>query len=239
MRNRLPSPALIVAVAALVVALGGTSYAALHLGTNSVGAKQIKAGAVHSSDVANGTLLKRDFKPGQLPVAKQGLAGPQGPQGDPGAPGPAGTPGQAGAQGPKGDQGPAGPTQGASSGFVTPPPGAKTLTVSNKVTITTKTAGSLFVTAHVDTAVAGCSGPSDCIVHYGLYVDGNPVPGTKTEAAFGAGSGRSYRNVSVAGVATGIPAGTHTAALRLIDLPAGAGEYDEDLSSISAVLLGG
>jgi hypothetical protein len=232
MRNRLPSPALVIAVAALVVALGGTSYAALHLGAGSVGAKQLKRNSVRSSKVANGSLLARDFKAGQLPAAKRGTPGPagaQGPQGDQGA---AGQPGAPGATGP------AGPTQGASAGFSDPPPGAKTLTAANKVTITTKTAGSLFVTAQIDTAVTSCSGPGDCIAHFGLYVDGNPVPGTKTEAAFGAQSGRTYQNVSVSGIATGIPPGTHTAALRVIDFPAGAGEFDEDLSTISAVLLG-
>jgi hypothetical protein len=230
MRNRLPSPALVIAILALVVALGGTSYAALHLGKNTVGAKQLKKSAVRSSKVADHSLLARDFKAGQLP------AGPQGPQG---VPGQAGAAGPQGDQGPKGEQGPAGPTQGASVGFADPPPAGKTLTASNTVTITTKTAGSLFVTAHIDTALSGCPGPKDCIAHFGLYVDGNPVPGTKTEAAFGALSGRTYQNVSVSGVATGIPAGTHTAALRVIDFPAGASEFDQDFSTISAVLLGG
>ena len=41
-----PSPAMIVALAALFVALGGTSYAAFSLPKNSVGSAQIKRGAV-------------------------------------------------------------------------------------------------------------------------------------------------------------------------------------------------
>jgi hypothetical protein len=238
MRNRLPSPALVVAIAALVVALGGTSYAAFHLSKNSVGAKQIKRNAINSSKVANGSLLKRDFKAGQLAAAKggSGPAGPQGPQGEQGAPGAPGAPGQPGAPG---AQGPAGPTQGAASGFVNPPAVGKTLNAANKVTITTKTAGSLYVSAHMSTALSGCLGPGDCVAHYGLYVDGTPIPGTKTEAGFGAKTVREYQNVAVDGIAKGVPAGTHNVELRLIDLPNNAGGFDQDFSTINAVLLGG
>jgi hypothetical protein len=94
MRFRKPSPAMLVALVALFVALGGSSYAAITLGKNSVRSKHIKNGqvkradlarnAVTSAKVANSSLLANDFKPGQLP---------QGPKGDKGDPGPiAGTP---------------------------------------------------------------------------------------------------------------------------------------------------
>ncbi len=46
MRNRLPSPALVVAALALAVALGGSSYAAIKLPRGSVGTRQIKDRAV-------------------------------------------------------------------------------------------------------------------------------------------------------------------------------------------------
>jgi hypothetical protein len=112
-RPRLPSPALIVAFVALVVALGGVSYAAAVLPKNSVGTAQLKKkavtaaklkknavtsgkvrrNAISSAKVKDRTLLAQDFKPGQLP------AGPQGPKGDPGAQGPAGIPGPAGISG--------------------------------------------------------------------------------------------------------------------------------------------
>src|SRR4051812_41146463 len=88
---RRPSPAMVVALLALFVAMGGTGYAALKLPKDSVGAKQIakdavgspeiKNGAVGTSEVKNGSLVQRDFKQGQLP---QGAQGPQGPKGDPG-----------------------------------------------------------------------------------------------------------------------------------------------------------
>jgi hypothetical protein len=85
----------VVAYLALLFALSGTSYAAATklLPANSVGTKQ----------VINRSLLKKDFKPGQLP------RGARGPQGSPGRAGPEGVQGPAG---PQGVQGPAGP-QGA------------------------------------------------------------------------------------------------------------------------------
>ena len=46
----------VVATLALFIALGGSSYAALKLPRNSVGSAQIRSGAVHSSDVADGSL---------------------------------------------------------------------------------------------------------------------------------------------------------------------------------------
>ena len=94
--TRLPSPAMIVACIALVVALGGVSYAAAVLPKNSVGNAQLKKGAVTGAKVKDGSLVAADFTAGQLP------AGPQGPKGDPGARGDKGDPG---AQGPKGEQG--------------------------------------------------------------------------------------------------------------------------------------
>jgi hypothetical protein len=74
------------ALLALFVALGGTSYAATQLSKNSVGAKQIKRAAVRSAEVKDRSLLERDFRLGQLPVG----AGERGPKGDQGQPGPSG-----------------------------------------------------------------------------------------------------------------------------------------------------
>jgi hypothetical protein len=97
MHFRTPSPAMLIALAALFVALGGSSYAAITLSNNSVRSKHIKNGevkradiaknAVTSAKVANASLLAVDFKAGQLP------AGPKGDKGDKGDAGTiAGTP---------------------------------------------------------------------------------------------------------------------------------------------------
>jgi hypothetical protein len=65
---------------ALFVALGGTSYAALHVGSkqivnNSVRSKDIRNNDLRSADVRNGSLLPADFKPGALPAGPRGLPG--------------------------------------------------------------------------------------------------------------------------------------------------------------------
>lgn len=53
---RKPSPALVLSLIALFVALGGTSYAATSLARNSVGTKQLKNNAVTSAKIANGAV---------------------------------------------------------------------------------------------------------------------------------------------------------------------------------------
>jgi len=106
--GKLPAPSTVLAGLALLVALGGTGYAATVLPSGSVGTAQLKDNAVVSSKVKNGSLLARDFAAGQLRAGPAGPAGAQGPQGAAGPAGPAGPAGQAGAQGGQGAQGPAG-----------------------------------------------------------------------------------------------------------------------------------
>lgn len=77
LRSLRPSPALLVALLALVVATGGTAYAAVELRQNSVLSKHIKNGQVKTKDLANasvtgakvkdGSLTATEFAPGQLP----------------------------------------------------------------------------------------------------------------------------------------------------------------------------
>ena len=87
LRHR-PSPAMVVACLALTIALGGTSYAAVNLPRNSVGAVQLKKNVVTSAKVKNFSLLRADFKRGQLPAGPRGPQGLPGPKGDQGIQGP-------------------------------------------------------------------------------------------------------------------------------------------------------
>jgi hypothetical protein len=77
---RRPSPTFVIALVALFFALGGTGYAVSQLPKNSVTSVQVRD---HS-------LLRHDFKQGQLPRGEegpQGLPGAQGAKGDKGDPG--------------------------------------------------------------------------------------------------------------------------------------------------------
>jgi hypothetical protein len=82
----------LIAYVALLFALSGTSYAAA--------TKLMPANSVGTRQVINHSLLRQDFKSGQLPRGARGPAGPGGARGPAGPAGPAG---------PKGDPGPPGP----------------------------------------------------------------------------------------------------------------------------------
>jgi hypothetical protein len=56
LKPRRPSASLVISMLALVVALGGTAYAAATLPKNSVGTKQLKNKAVTTSKIANGAV---------------------------------------------------------------------------------------------------------------------------------------------------------------------------------------
>lgn len=70
--KRLPSPAMIVSLLALSIAIGGTSYAAA-----TIGSRDIIDNSVRSIDVRDGTLRKADLK-----FDPTGPRGPEGPPGD-------------------------------------------------------------------------------------------------------------------------------------------------------------
>jgi len=76
---------MVIACLALLLALGGTGYAAIKLPRNSVTTIQVK----------DFSLLARDFKRGQVPAGPVGPAGPAGPTGPAGPAGPAGGAGSA------------------------------------------------------------------------------------------------------------------------------------------------
>ncbi len=65
-RRLLPSPAMIVAFVALLVALGGSSYAAVKLSKNSVQSKHIKNSSITGAKVKNDSLTGADIKEATL-----------------------------------------------------------------------------------------------------------------------------------------------------------------------------
>jgi hypothetical protein len=71
---------MVVACMALVVALGGTGYAAITLPRNSVGSKQLRANAVTGAKVRDGSLAAKDCG-GSVPRGPRGPQGPPGPSG--------------------------------------------------------------------------------------------------------------------------------------------------------------
>jgi hypothetical protein len=114
--SRRLSPAMVVACLALLVALGGTSVAAVTaIPRNSVGTPQLKKNAVMSAKVKNGSLRASDFAAGQLPAGPAGPPGPAGAGGPQGPQGPAGPQGPQGLAGPQGTQGPSGVIQAYSA----------------------------------------------------------------------------------------------------------------------------
>lgn len=93
-RIRRPTHATVVAYLALFIALGGSSYAAVtvtgksvtngsltgaDVKSNSITGRDVKG--LRTGDVADRSLLARDFRSGQLPAGPSGPAGPQGTQG--------------------------------------------------------------------------------------------------------------------------------------------------------------
>jgi hypothetical protein len=78
--RHLPSPALIVACIALIVAFGGVSYAAVAIPKNSVGSAQVMNGSLQKVDLSKKTVAALHGAKGA-----QGVQGTEGPKGATGA----------------------------------------------------------------------------------------------------------------------------------------------------------
>jgi hypothetical protein len=70
-----PSPELVVAFVALLVAIGGTSFAAFRLPKNSVGTKQLMTNAVTSKKIKNGAVTSSKIATGAVTAAKINTSG--------------------------------------------------------------------------------------------------------------------------------------------------------------------
>jgi hypothetical protein len=73
--RRRPSPALAVSFIALLIALGGTSFAAFSVPKNSVGTKQLKNNAVTTKKVKNNAVTTKKIKNGAVTGSKLNLNG--------------------------------------------------------------------------------------------------------------------------------------------------------------------
>ena len=111
LKGRRFSPAMIVAMIALAVALSGTAVAGT---TKLITGNQIANGTIKLVDIHSSAKTALKGQSGatgpQGPVGSQGAQGPVGPQGATGAKGDAGAVGASGAKGDKGDKGDVGPT---------------------------------------------------------------------------------------------------------------------------------
>jgi hypothetical protein len=223
---------MVVACLALLIALAGTSVAAvqiaiprnsigaLQLKPASVGGSELKANSVNSSKVLNHSLLKADFKAGQLPAGPRGLPGPAGPTGPAGPAGPAGAAGTSGVAAP-GYVAEVLTTTGADDANVSSTSFTNPDALKLNVTVPANETDKLLVSFNAETACYGGSPGERCVVR--ITVDNN-------EIAPAAGSDSYFDNNGVTGalhtqasqaqhelvrISPTLPAGAHTVRVEL------------------------
>ena len=192
---------------ALFIALGGTSYAAVKLPRNSVGAQQIRAGAVKEGKLAKGVRTKLEQRAAAGATGPQGAPGPAGPKGDAGPAGVQGATGPAGPQGEQGPQGVPGPTSGGVGGTNTTivlPAGSA---VAGGTSVTLTQPGKVLVML-MGTFSVGCTSAGDCAREITATVGGTTVPGAFATVKSDAGV-NAEQTINAAGILTNVPAGTH------------------------------
>ena len=193
----------ILALVALFLALGGTTYAASTalIGKNTVASPQVVNGSLQTKDLSK--KARRALKGNRGP---RGPAGPQGPQG---LQGPRGLQGLQGAQGVQGIQGPPGPTAGGVSPGSTGDSGA--FCCFQLATVTTTRTTNLLVMMNISGFFVSCTAGGSCSAKVGAYLDDDthPVPNAAMVLSAGASSTATANRV-VSGIVTGVPAGTHT-----------------------------
>jgi hypothetical protein len=188
---------MVVALVALLVALAGTSVAAVTaLPNNSVGTAQLKSNAVTSAKIKNGQV-----KPSDLSASAK-TSGPQGP------PGP---------QGPQGPQGPAGVASPGYVAQVASDTSTSSITTNatsygdlpgadETITVPTGETGKLYVWFSAESNCTG--GAGYCSAR--ITVDGNEIePSAGSDFAFDSlgDSSESHSMVRVSGT---LAAGSHT-----------------------------
>lgn len=205
-----------IALLALFVALGGTSYAAVKLPRNSVGTSQLKRGAVTEGKLSKGVAKKLN-KVGKKSAT--GPAGPAGADGAPGAPGAAGATGATGLRGSTGRtgaRGPAGPTSGDVAGVnaAVRPSGPFAPVGYPKATVTLTAPGKVWVATTPALFPLTCGTGAACSRVYVVTVDDVAVPGAYLDLSANGNSSTSGTEPLV-GIATGVPAGTHEVEVQM------------------------
>jgi hypothetical protein len=181
-----------VGLLALVIALGGSSYAVSQLPKHSVGAKQLRPAAVTEPKLSAKVRKK---------LSQPGPEGPAGPQGAPGPQGLPGLPGQPGVQGP------AGPTAVGVGGINTTVSPASTTDVGSPAALTTSEPGKVLVIV-AGTFDNSCTG-AGCGRTFSVQVDGVTVPGAVATVG-----NTATQAVTMIGVLPGVAAGSHEVQLR-------------------------
>jgi hypothetical protein len=183
-RLRVPSPALVVSVVALILALGGTSYAAFSLPNGSVGTKQLKNKAVTNAKLAPNSVGTANIKNGAVTASKINTSGLTVPN----------------------DQTASNFTQGSPNQTIT----ATTATIGSPIQITTKGSKRVIASAAVH-AVNGVAGTGVYLVCR-ITIDGNS--GVNDTAYASPAGGFTIVDASVSPLASAVVgAGTHTVTL--------------------------
>lgn len=221
---------------AVFVALGGSATATFvvtgrNVRDSSLSGRDIRDHSIQPVDLAASALTGTSGPKGSDGVTglrgPQGEFGPVGPIGPAGATGPTGRAGVDGGTGERGADGVQGPLgiRGAGpavtsldvSGLAAPPGPTRTEFMS--VSITTPRDGKLSVHAELGKLDGNCSASASygfCNAHFGLFVDGSPVPGSSRNVF--ESRGHLIAGVRIAPIdllIPGIAAGTHTVAFAL------------------------
>ncbi len=194
-----PSPAMVVVVIALLVALGGVAAASIPGNGGVITACYLKTGGSlrvldTSLPGASGRCHQNERTLTWNQRGRQGIQGQQG------------------IQGVKGDTGPAGPTEGTSADFFSNTSQSPTVDATRDASsFTTTQAGQVFVSKFIDGISATCN--VSTTVTYVLVVDGARVPGSYVDSV---PNGTAIRGVALTGVTpTVLAAGHHTASIGL------------------------
>jgi hypothetical protein len=226
LKLRRPSPALLLAVAALILALGGTATAAV---------------VITSGQIKDGTIRARDLDPKlRKQLASRAVPGLVGPAGPAGPAGPRGDAGTAGAKGAAGDPGKdafldTAVVGGASQRDISSTTFTDVIGATTTVTVPAGRTATVVAELSAESACTGSAG-DQCLVQ--ILLDGQEMwPSHNGLATFDSvddGGGRESH--AIVRSAEGVAAGTHTVTVQGAVYKSGATTPDLTLDEISLVV---